>query len=119
MNRRKSEIRHPRTHASVYCALIAAAIVAAAGGVLHAYYKNRQIQTAREIDAVERRIGQYQLDIETLRMRMDERLNRFAIRAELEAVGTDLVPIPLGVVEEVDPAPEVRPAAAVAANTSP
>jgi uncharacterized protein HemX len=113
MNRRKSEPEPSRTPASVFVALILAAAIAAGGGVLHAFYKNRQVQVAREIDAAERRIGQYQLDIQTIRMRMDERLNRFAIRQELEDNGSTLRPIPVGLIEEVDPAP--RSPASVAA----
>jgi hypothetical protein len=105
MNRRKSETRTP---GSVLFALIAAAGIAACGGVLHAYYKNRQVQTAREIDACERRIGQYQLDIETIRMRMDERLNRFAIRKDLESYGSSLRPIPIAAIERVTPAAAER-----------
>jgi hypothetical protein len=105
MNRRKSE---PRTPRSVFFALFIAAAIAACGGVLHAFYKNRQIQTAREIDAIERRIEQYQLDVRTTQMRMDQLLNRFAIRQQLQENSSTLCSIPLGVVEEVDPAPPVR-----------
>ena len=39
--------------------------IAAAGGVLHAFYKNRQIQITREIDAIDRRVEQCRLDIRT------------------------------------------------------
>jgi hypothetical protein len=105
MNRRKSEYRSP---VNIYFAMMAAAAIAAGGGVLHAVYKNRQVQAHREIDATETRIGQYQLDIQTFRMRMDERLNRFAMRQELEAAGSSLRPIPIGVTEEVNPFPAQR-----------
>jgi hypothetical protein len=98
MNRRKSDQPTP---VSVIAALILAAATAAGGGVLHAVFKNRQVQAMREIDATERRIGQYQLDIQTYRMRMDERLNRYAMRQELELAGSSLRPIPLGVTEDV------------------
>jgi hypothetical protein len=113
MNRRKSEPDTPRTPVCVFVALILAAAIAAGGGVLHAFYKNRQVQVSREIHASESRIGQYQLDTQTIRMRMDERLNRFAIRKELEDNGSTLRPIPAGLIEEVDPA--LRSAASVAA----
>jgi predicted outer membrane lipoprotein len=66
MNRRKSEPRHP---ASVFFAIILGLSIASAGGVLHAFYKNRQIQVARQIDAIERRIEQYQLDVRTTQYR--------------------------------------------------
>jgi len=113
MNRRKSEHRTP---VSIYFALIAAAAIASGGGVLHAVYKNRQVQALREIDATETRIGQYQLDILTYRMRMDERLNRFVMRQELEAAGSSLRPIPPGVTEEVNPFPTQRASVAAAVH---
>lgn len=106
VNRRKSEHRVPT---SAYLALIAAAALAAAGGILHAFYKNRQIQIAREIDAIERRIEQYQLDIRTTEYRTAELLNRFVIKKQLEASGSYLIPIPIGLPEEVNPHPVEPP----------
>jgi len=79
MNRLKSATRIP---ASIFLAPIIAAIIAASGGVIHAIYKNRQVQVNREIDAIERRIEQYQLDIRTTQMRSDFLLNRFVIRKQ-------------------------------------
>lgn len=99
MNRRRNESRTP---ALVFFALFLAAAIAAAGGVLHAYYKNRQVQISREIRAIERRIDQSRLDIRTTEMRKDQLLNRFVIRKQIEANGSSLRPIPVGVVEEID-----------------
>jgi hypothetical protein len=99
MNRRRHETRTPFL---VFFALILAAAIAAAGGVLHAYYKNRQIQITREIDAIDRNVVQCRLDIQTSEMRMDELLNRFVIRKQIEQNGSSLRPIPMGVVEEID-----------------
>lgn len=100
MNRRRNETR---THLSVFLSLFLAATIVAAGGVLHAFYKNRQVQISREIDAIDRRVEQDRLDIRTTEMRMDQLLNRFAIRKQIESNGTTLRPIPIGVVEEMDP----------------
>lgn len=99
MNRRRNE---PRTHVSTFFALFLAAATAAGGGVLHAYFKNRQVQVAREIDAVGKRINQSRLNIRVLEGRMDEHLNRFAMRKQIEDNGSSLRPIPLGVVEVID-----------------
>ena len=99
MNRRRNETRTP---ISVFFALILAAAIAAAGGVLHAFYKNRQVQITREIDAIDRNVVQCRLDIQTTEMRMDELLNRFVIRKQIEQNGSSLRPIPMGVVEEID-----------------
>jgi HAMP domain-containing protein len=85
--------------------MILGAVVAASGGVLYAYFKNRQIQTLREIDRAERRIEQHQLDIRTTEMRIDQALNRFVIREELAQQRSMLKAIPRGVVEEVKSTP--------------
>lgn len=105
MNRRRDETKTP---VSVFIALILATTTVAGGGVLYAYYKNRQIQTVREIDAIERRIEHCRLDIRTTEMRMDQLLNRFVIRKQLEENGSQLRPIPLAAVEEIDALPSSR-----------
>ena len=115
MNRRKQETHHQRISPIVIVSLILAMAIGAVGGVTHVVYRNCQIKTAREIDAIEQRIEQHQLDIRTVQMRADQILNLFAIRKTLEEVGTDLVPIPVGVSEDVvppDDAPEVASASA-------
>lgn len=99
MNRRRNE---PRTSSSTIFALICAAAIVAAGGVLHVFYKNRQISITREIDGIERRVEQYRLDIRTTQMRMDQLLNRFSIRKQIEQNRSLLRPIPMGVVENID-----------------
>lgn len=105
MNRRRDE---PRTSVIVIFSVILAFAIIAAGGVLHVYYKNRQIQITREIDAIDRRVEHARLDIRTTEMRMDQLLNRFVIRKQLEENGSSLRPISLNVVEEIDPAPNSR-----------
>ncbi len=112
MNRRRDE---PRTPASVFIAVILAATISAAGGVLHAYYKNQQVQVTREIDAIDRNVEHCRLEIRTTEMRMDQLLNRFVIRKQLEENGSSLRPISIAVVEEIDPAaPSVRSVASAA-----
>jgi hypothetical protein len=101
MNRRRNE---SRPSVSIFFAVILAAAIVAGGGVLHVFYKNRQIAISREIDAIERRVEQYRLDIRTTEMRMDQLLNRFVIRKQIEENGSQLRPIPVGAVEQVDPA---------------
>jgi hypothetical protein len=105
MNRRRNE---PRTSGFPIFALLIGAAIMAAGGVLHVYYKNSQIQITREIDAIERRVEQYRLDIRTTEMRMDQLLNRFVIRQQLEENGSSLRPISAAMVEEIDPTPPKR-----------
>lgn len=86
----------------------------AAGGVLHGYYKNSQVKISREIDAIDRRIEQDRLDIRTTEMRMDQLLNRFVIRKQLQANGSAMRPIPLAAIEEIDLTPAARRAVAAA-----
>ncbi len=105
MNRRRDQ---PKTPAFVIFAVIFAFAIVACGGVLHVYFKNSQIQVKREIDAIERRIEHCRLEIRTTEMRMDQLLNRFVIRKQLEENGSNLRPISLAVVEEIDPAPPHR-----------
>lgn len=107
MNRRRSS-NTQRTSAINAVAVVLAAVITAFGGVLHAYYKNLQIQTSRRTDAVQKNIGKYRTDIRTMEMRMDQQLNLFAIRQRLDESHTRLQPIPLSAVEEVSlttPAP--------------
>lgn len=98
MNRRRNEEKTPFL---VFFALILAAMIAAGGGILHAYYKNRQVQISREIDAADRNIVQCRLDIRTSEMRMDLLLNRFVIRKQIEQNGSSLRPIVLSAIEEI------------------
>jgi len=110
MNRLKSAARTPL---SIFVALLIGFVIAAGGGVYHAMYKNRQVKIKREIDAIERRIEQYKLDIRTIQMRSETVLNRFAIRKQLEDTGSVLRPIPQGLVEEVNSAPPAAVASAI------
>jgi hypothetical protein len=109
MNRRRKETHHQKISSLVIFSLILAMTIGAIGGVTFVVYRNSQIKTAREIDAIEQRIEQHQLDMRIVQMRADQILNLFAIRKTLEEVGTNLIPIPLGVSEDVippDDAPE-------------
>ena len=110
MNRIKSASRTPRW---VFAVLILATMIAAGGGVKHAIYKNHQVQIKRDIEGIERRIEQYKLDIRTTQMRSDAILNRFAIRKQLESMGSRLRSIPIGLPEEVNPAPPAAVASAL------
>ena len=51
MNRRKDQ---PKTSACAMIAVLLTVAIGASGGVLYAYYKNRQIQITREIDEISR-----------------------------------------------------------------
>ncbi len=114
MNRRRQE-QPARISPVVIFSLILAGAIGAVGGVSNVYFKNCQIKTNREIDQVEQHTEQLKLDIRTIQMRSDQILNLFAIRNQLVETGTDLVPIPAGVSEEITPA-ENNPVASVETN---
>ena len=111
MNRRRDQ---PKTSASVFIAVILAAAIAGGGGVLHVICKNRQIQITREIDEIERNVEHYRLEIRTSEMRMDQLLNRFVIRKQLEENGSSLRPISVAVIEEINLDPPERRSVAAA-----
>jgi len=103
MNRRRRQDTHVRISPVVIFALILGGAIGAVGGIANVYYKNCQIKTAREIDAIEKRIDRHQLATRTIQMRSDQILNLYAIRTQLEEEGTDLVTIPAGVAEDILP----------------
>lgn len=115
MNRRRHDPRKEGIHPTTVIAICLAIGAATAGGVWQAWLKNRQIQVMREIDQVERQAGQHQLDIRTAQMRMDQLLNRFAIRQQLSDLGSGMKPIPMGVTEEIPLHPESAPESPIAA----
>ncbi|MDX1680367.1 MAG: hypothetical protein R3242_06520 [Akkermansiaceae bacterium] len=103
MNRRKDQ---PKTSACAMIAVLLTVAIGAAGGVLYAYYKNQQIQITREIDEISRSIEHCRLEIRTTDMRVDQLLNRYQIRKQLEEQGSRLRPISVAVVEEIKMKPE-------------
>lgn len=105
MNRRKDQ---PKTSACAIISVILTAAIIAAGGVLHAYYKNRQVQITRDIDAIAKNIEHSRLEIRTAEMRMDQLLNRYLIRKKLEENGSRLRPISVAVIEEINLHPPNR-----------
>ncbi len=112
MNRRRNEVQ---SSGFPILALVIGMAIAAAGGVLHVVYKNSQIRITREIDAIEKRIEHDRLDIRTSEMRMDQLLNRYVIRKQLEANGSTLRPISMACVEEIHPTLPNRRSVAAAA----
>lgn len=83
--------------------LVVSAVILAAGGVLHAYAKNRQVEVTREIDASRGRIDETNEAIKMMQVKIDRKLNRHIIRASLAERGSDLSSIPSQVVEVISP----------------
>ena len=112
MNRRKENAN--LAPFGMFVILVITAALVAGGGALYAYYKNRQLTVQREIDRVEKRIQAHQLEVEATQMRIDEMLNRYALREQLRAQGSALKAIPIGLIENVEGHQPVRTVAAVA-----
>ena len=102
MNRRRNESRS--SGFLIYAFLLGFAIISA-GGVLRVYYRNRQICIERETEASHSRAEHDRFDIRNTEMRMEQLLNRFVIRKQLEANGSTLRPIAAAAVEELEPVP--------------
>ncbi len=106
----------PRSLSMTYVAAAIAFCICVSGGLFHAYYKNRQRIVSRATAEIERNVEQCRLDIRISDMRMDQLLNRFAIRKQIEANGTTLRPIPMNRIEEIDAATLSRHSLATAAR---
>ena len=111
MNRRRNE---PRPSGLPIRAMILSVAISCAGGVLYVYYKNRQICVERETTATRSRIEHERFEIRNTEMRMEQMLNRFLIRKQLEANGSTLHPIAAAVVEEIELAPQGKRTVAAA-----
>ena len=82
-------------------ALIVIGLLLATGGVGHAILKNRQVSVAREIDSAERRIEESNETMKMVQVKIDRKLNRHMIRADLANRDSQLVPIPSQDIEVV------------------
>lgn len=82
--------------------LVLVAVVLATAGVFHAYIKNRQVEVARKTEKTEYRTGQLEMDIKTLQMRLDEQLSSYLLKDRLRLQRSQLVEIPVNVVEVID-----------------
>ena len=82
-------------------ALIVIGLLLATGGVGHAILKNYQVSVAREIDSAERRIEVANENMKMVQVKIDRKLNRHMIRADLANRDSLLVPIPSQDIEVV------------------
>ena len=82
-------------------ALVFIGVLLAGGGVGHAILKNCQVSVAREIDSAERRIEETQENMKMVQVKIDRKLNRHMIRADLANRDSQLVAIPSQDIEVV------------------
>ena len=105
-----------RIHPLLLLVAFIALAIATTGIVLHVTYRNKQIQTAREIEATEKRIASLvQDDIPGVQAEIDRQLARYDLREKLQRNGSDLIATPshrIQVIRSKNPsvaAPSVRP----------
>lgn len=102
MNKKRSETNQFGSLHIVMLIIVTALL--ATGGVLHVYMKNRQVMVAREIDATTKRMEETEEGMKMVQVKIDRKLNRHMIRAELADRGSSLQPIPSRALEVVNPA---------------
>lgn len=109
MNYRRSH--DPLFSRFVLCALFLAFFTATGGGAIHAFYRNAQIKTERQIAQVKERIESHRLEIQIVDVRRERLIDRYEIREQLALIDSDLVRITHGVVEKVRPSSDPMPVA--------
>ena len=96
----------PRSHKFINAVIFIAIAFACAGAVNFVIYRNKQIQTAREIESTEKRIASLMQDeIPSLQAEIERQLIRYDIREKLRQNGSDLISTPsehLEVINQAD-----------------
>ncbi len=82
--------------------IIICAIVATTAGISHAMLKNKQLQVLREIEKIQGRIGDLELDIATEGMRTSAMMDRYELRSSIESIESELAPISIAQLEVID-----------------
>ena len=90
-----------RSGALPFAVMIAMASLAACGGLIKVYYKNRGIEVGRRIAQVQDQIARHRDEIRNLRRCSDDMLNCFAMREDLDLNGSELRPIPQHAIEVI------------------
>ena len=80
-----------------------AAVIMAAGGIMHVYASNKEIETVRKIDAVQKDIDEYYADVNMINVRIDRNLDRYLMKEDLTARGSTLRATDPSQLEIVDP----------------
>ena len=67
-----------------------AAVILAAGGVMHAYAKNEEVKMARKIDAAKKEIEEYEEYVVMVNVKINRRLDRYQMKSDLLAQNSRL-----------------------------
>lgn len=67
-----------------------AAVILAGGGIMHVYASNKQIDIARKIDAAQKEIDEHYAGVNMTNVKIDRNLDRYLMKEDLLARGSDL-----------------------------
>ena len=81
--------------------LSVAAVILMTAGVGHAWLKNSQVETVREMDRSQRRINDQEDVINSLQVKIDKKLNIYQLRDDLEKAHSELVMLPVSAIEKI------------------
>jgi hypothetical protein len=81
--------------------LSVAAVILMTAGVGHAWLKNSQVETVREMDRTQRRINDQEDVINSLQVKIDKKLNIYQLRDNLEKSGSQLVMLPVSAIVKI------------------
>jgi predicted membrane metal-binding protein len=87
--------RQHRSNSFLWFVAFVALAIATGGAISYVTYRNLQIQTAREIEATEKRIASLvQDDIPGIQAEIDRQLARYDLREKLQRNGSQLISTP-------------------------
>ncbi len=101
MNRHRN--RQRRLSIPEITLLAMAAVLLMAGGFVHAWLRNSQVEVKREIDKTQRRISDHEDSINSLQVKIDRKLNIYRIRDDLMKAQSQLCEVPASSVEIISP----------------
>ncbi len=67
-----------------------AAVILTVGGIMHVYASNKEIDTARKIDAVQKEIDELYAGVNMTNVKIDRNLDRYLMKEDLIARGSEL-----------------------------
>lgn len=80
-----------------------AAVILTAGGIMHVYASNKEIDTARKIDAAQKEIDEYYAGVSMTNVKIDRNLDRYLMKEDLLSRGSQLRETDPSQLEIVDP----------------
>ncbi len=94
------------------------AVILAAGGIMHVYATNKEIDIARKIDATKKEIDELYADANMTHVKIDRNLDRFIMKEDLLASGSALRETDPSQVEIVKPGKDAEEGIAVVSSSN-